>query len=228
MARQLGRGPALAAALSGTGIMQREAGAYDDALAALAESREQWQALGNREQAAYQLIRQGEVYQARAEMARARAAYEQSAAELGGHGYLTFRLHHHLGTLALEEGDLAAARLWICQYARDPKPAMGGHRLSTLADFAELAAAEGRPAQALRLAGALESAGTSMGAKLQPTEQQLLDRWMARARQALTPEEAAAAWQAGQDLTEAEALGEALAGSGEGTADAPTTQSVGG
>jgi len=82
--------------------------------------------------------------------------------------------------------------------------------LSALADVAELAVAEGRPVLALRLAGALAELSSTSGYTLQPTERRALERWLATARQALTLEEAAAAWQAGQKLTPKEALAEAL------------------
>ena len=213
VARTIGSRPATAIALSILGIALRELGVYEPALTAMAECRTLWQALGDRQQAAHELIRQGEVYQARGEWGRARAAYERSVVELQELGKPAPRLHHHLGSVSLEEGDLVAARRWFGRYVREPAlfyfSATGS--LSALADYAELAAAEQRPALALRLAGALAAHGSAAGVSLQPTERQALDRWLAKARQALTSDEAETAWREGQELTPDQALAEVLA-----------------
>jgi tetratricopeptide (TPR) repeat protein len=212
IARRLGSRPAIAWAATWLGITLRELGDFTGALAASTECRTLWQDLGYLDMAADELTREGEVYQAQGDLERARAAYEQSAREntaaVGAHGGL--RYYHHIGSVSLEQGDLAAARATFAGYVEIADDAPMYSVLSALADVAELAVAEGRPVLALRLAGALAELSSTSGYTLQPTERRALERWLATARQALTLEEAAAAWQAGQKLTPKEALAEAL------------------
>ncbi|HEY8745994.1 MAG TPA: tetratricopeptide repeat protein, partial [Chloroflexota bacterium] len=201
IASRIGSRPAIASALQWLAMALRELGDLDGALAASTESLTLWHDLGNRELAAAALIRHGEIYQARGELERARAAYEQSATEFAALGTTVKRLHHHRGSVCLEQGDLAAARVSFERYIKDLADLPPVWVLSALADFAELAVAERRPELALRLASTLEAFGSASGTTLQATERRPLDRWLTIARQALTPEEIATAWQEGQNLT---------------------------
>jgi predicted ATPase len=105
----------------------------------------------------------------------------------------------NLGRVALTEGDLAQAdRL----FRRSLSLVLEFSRLLTvpllLDGFAGLAAARGQAAPAMRLAGAAEAGRAAAGHSLWVGEQPELDRWLAPARAALSPDEAAAAWAEGR------------------------------
>ena len=74
-----------------------------------------------------------------------------------------------------------------------------------LADFAELAAAEGQAERALRL-GAAVPIWEAHGYSIQPSERGRFERWMETARGALTSEAAAAAWAEGEAMSIDQAL----------------------
>ena len=85
-----------------------------------------------------------------------------------------------------------------------------GERLglpSALDAFAHLAVDAGRPDRAVRLAGAAARLRASSGTSEWPAVQQSRERWLAVAREALSPETFAAAWAAGQAMTPEEAIG---------------------
>lgn len=82
--------------------------------------------------------------------------------------------------------------------------------LYSLAALANLAAAGGRPARALRLAGAAAALSTSTGAFLQPTERRSGVRWLALARAALPAAAAADAWSEGEAMPVEQAVAYAL------------------
>jgi DNA-binding CsgD family transcriptional regulator len=94
--------------------------------------------------------------------------------------------------------------------ARD---ALGGRaRLATpIEGLAQVAAAGGRAAQALRLAGAAAVLRETHALPPTPTERAQLDRWLSRARASLDAQAAEAAWEAGCRLTAEEVVAEALA-----------------
>jgi DNA-binding CsgD family transcriptional regulator len=114
---------------------------------------------------------------------------------------------HNLGCLALDQGDYAAARDWLTQglTSRSEYDSLGF--VHALAEFATLAAAQGLPEAALRLAGATAALTQRTGIVVQPNERRRYDRWLATARQALGEEVAAAAWAEGQQMR----LGQAVA-----------------
>ncbi len=77
-------------------------------------------------------------------------------------------------------------------------------------DFASLAAANGQPESALRLAGAAQAIREETGSPLPHGEQAALDRTLAPAREALDETSQAAAWEAGQAMTLEAAIAFAL------------------
>jgi predicted ATPase/DNA-binding SARP family transcriptional activator len=116
----------------------------------------------------------------------------------------------NLGALAMERGDLAQARSLL-------RESLAGLRLlddrwslvQALERFAGLAAAESDATHAARLAGAADARRQELGEPLAPTDAAIVDRNLAGARAALSPEEFAEAWAAGAALSLDEALDEA-------------------
>ena len=88
-----------------------------------------------------------------------------------------------------------------------------------LGGYAGIAAARGRAELALRLAGAGAALTRAAGAALTPLEAETLRRWLAPARQRLSPAAAAAAFAAGERLSLNGAL--KLAGAMEAPRPAP-------
>ena len=84
-----------------------------------------------------------------------------------------------------------------------------------LDSVASLAALEGRPGRALRLAAAATAWRERLGMLVPPMWRPRVERTLERAREQLDPETAAAAWSAGQALTMEEAIAEALEEAGE-------------
>jgi tetratricopeptide (TPR) repeat protein len=77
---------------------------------------------------------------------------------------------------------------------------------------AALAAVQGTPDRALRLAGAAAALRSRLNRPLAPAERAILEGRLAPARQTLSPEEQATAWAAGQAMTREQAIADALAG----------------
>lgn len=128
--------------------------------------------------------------------------------------------------IALESRAYSAAR----------KPAADGLRLSQeienwfgipigLELFAGLAASEGQPTRALRLAGAAEAAREARGHVVEPPFGAKLQSWLDPARENLGPVAAAAAWEGGRKMATADAIDYAL-GSGK-TAQRAVTSAKG-
>jgi DNA-binding CsgD family transcriptional regulator len=116
-----------------------------------------------------------------------------------------------LGSLALEEGDYPAARAWLSQ-ALTTYPEFDRHGfMHGLAVSAALAAAEGQPAAALRLAGAATALSRRTGILIQHSDRGRYERWVATAREALETDAAADAWAEGQQMGLDRAIAYALA-----------------
>ena len=123
-----------------------------------------------------------------------------------------------LTSVAYEQGDLAAARA-CSREALLIRQGMGDKADSpnTLEGFAALAVAEGRPVRALRLAGAAAAARRAVGRAQSTVDRDVVERRLARARRALTPEEAASAWREGEAMPLEDALADALDGAQDTT-----------
>ena len=79
-----------------------------------------------------------------------------------------------------------------------------------LEDFASLAAGEGNPERALKLAGAAAGMREGIGSPLPSGEQTALDRTLQLAREALNDRQKAEIWEGGLKLTADEAIAYAL------------------
>jgi hypothetical protein len=82
----------------------------------------------------------------------------------------------------------------------------------TLETQAAVAAVQGTPDRALRLAGAAAALRSRLNRPLAPAEQATLERRLAPARQALSAEQQATAWAGGQAMTHEQAIADALMG----------------
>jgi non-specific serine/threonine protein kinase len=187
---------------------------------------------------AYVAREQGDDREATACYAEALTLYRH----LGDHQSLAVAwLLSHLAAIALEQGEWTAAQthvaesLALLQDARhDAVPELAGPvevraalaaadpaglitatatvLPGTLETQAALAAVQGTPDRALRLAGAAAALRARLNRPLAPAEQDALERRLAPARQALSAEQQATAWAAGQAMTREQAIADALAG----------------
>jgi predicted ATPase/DNA-binding CsgD family transcriptional regulator len=205
--------PQLARTISDLGQVAREQADYAAAQAWLEESLLVCEAVGDRRWFARTLDRLGTVAQALGQYGLARSRYEHSLAlarEVGDRTEVAWSLHN-LGCLALDQHEYATARERLTQSltSRLDNDSIGF--VHGLAEFACLAAAEGRPAAALRLAGATAALTQQTGIIVQPTERGRYEHWLAQARQALGEDAAEAAWAEGQRMRLEQALAYALA-----------------
>jgi DNA-binding CsgD family transcriptional regulator/tetratricopeptide (TPR) repeat protein len=117
-----------------------------------------------------------------------------------------------LGCLALDQDEYPAARAWLSQSLTSfPEFDRLGF-VHGLTVFAALAAAEGLPATALRLAGASAALIQQTGITIQQhIERRRNERWLTTARQALGEEVAAEAWASGYQMRLEQAIAYALA-----------------
>ena len=145
------------------------------------------------------------------DFARARALEPAMAthgtADRGAAIYLSAR-----GTLALAEGDAAGARDLIGQSLAHWRASRDqGGIAFVLAHFAALAAAEGRPRRAARLAGAAAEQHALRGGPRSPVLQAHLERLLKQANQGAAGHAHAAAAQEGRAMTLEQAVADALA-----------------
>ena len=118
---------------------------------------------------------------------------------------------NNLGEMAQSQGDYGRAAELLSESLLLNVDA-GNARLIAygLECFVSLLAAEGCDEPALRLASAAEALRDRIGSPLSPAEREDLDRSIAAARAALTPEHAARAWEDGRAMSIEEAVDEAL------------------
>jgi tetratricopeptide (TPR) repeat protein len=214
VARSSRDGWATAQALVGSGKLSHFAGETAAAEPLLAEALALARGTGDRYLIAAALEFLGVVAYFLADNRRARELLAESLAtwETLGSRWGVARDLRNLGRVALTEGDLAQAdRL----FRRSLSLVRELPRLVTvppllLDGFAGLAAARGRAARAMRLAGAAEAGRAAAGWSLWVGEQPELDRWLAPARAARSPDEAAAAWAEGRSMDPARAAADAL------------------
>jgi predicted ATPase len=113
--------------------------------------------------------------------------------------------------LTLEQGDHGLAGTRFAESlaaARDTGEL--GQIAETLEAQVNLAAAQDQPGRVLRLAGAAARRRDEAGQPLSAAEHSALAQRLARARQALSAEETAAAWAEGQSMTLEQAIAYAL------------------
>jgi non-specific serine/threonine protein kinase len=121
-------------------------------------------------------------------------------------------LHHLLGIAAFREGDLVQAHARYREaLAINRDLGSPWHVLVLLADFSSLAAAQGQPERAVRLAGAAQAMSEWYQAPPIPLTEALLAEGLALARPALGEAGYAAAWAEGRALSLEQSIAEALA-----------------
>ena len=205
--------PLLASTLSFLGQVAREQQDYAAARLWLEESLTLAQELDDRPEIAHTLDRLGTIAQALGDYTLARTRYEESLAlaqRLDDQMEIGWSLHN-LGCLALDQRDYPRARDCLAQSLKSRLAFDSLGFVAGLAEFAALAAAEGRPASALRLAGASAAVTQQTGVPIKPTERVRYERWLAAARQALGEEVAAEAWAEGYEMRLEQAIAYALA-----------------
>jgi non-specific serine/threonine protein kinase len=144
---------------------------------------------------------------------KTRALFEESLSiwrELGLKYQVAYSLCL-LGELFNEQGDYTAARAFFEEGLAIQKE-MGdrGNITVSMEGFAVLAAAQGHPERALRLAGAAAALHEAIHNPLPPTHQARLDRNLEPARQALSEEAQRAAFEEGRAMTMEQAVEYAL------------------
>jgi predicted ATPase/DNA-binding CsgD family transcriptional regulator/Tfp pilus assembly protein PilF/DNA-binding XRE family transcriptional regulator len=211
--RSLGDRLGLAGTLSYLGQAAREQGDYAAARIWLDESLALAQESGDARRCAEVLDRLGTIAHALGDFDLAQSRYEEGMVlrEQAGDRVEQAWSRHNLGCLALDLGDYAAARSWLTQSLglRVAQDHVGF--VHALAEFAVLAAAEGLPVSAARLAGATIALTERTGIPIQPSERGRYERWLAAARQAAGEDIAVAAWVTGHDMPLEQAIEYALA-----------------
>mgnify|MGYP001282619079 CR=1 FL=1 len=203
----------VATCLDQLGIISREQGDLARAQELLEQALALRRQLGEQLGVVGTVIRLGEVAHVRGDVVQAQAYYEEGLRGARRHQISLGigRALHHLGALALDQQAPAVARERFLESLAVHRREDHRHWFQyVLADFAELAAAEGQAERALRLGGAT-SAWVALGHPIQPSELGRFERWMETARRDLIEEAAAAAWAEGEALALEQALDYALA-----------------
>ena len=146
----------------------------------------------------------------RGEYPAARALLEESLAHTRTAGAPVIPLHTlvYLAWVLLEEGDLDGARRRATAALAVARGVLGGGAFLALPleALAQLAIARGEAALGLQLAAAAATRRAAGAAPITPTQQQQLERWLARARAQLGPQLASAVELNGQALTDDQAV----------------------
>jgi predicted ATPase/transcriptional regulator with XRE-family HTH domain len=160
---------------------------------------------------AYRVL--GMVHFSRDDFAAARAMFERA---LTAHPSDVVELNRlailvSLGWVAIQEADLAEAKGWLVQALTLAHTRFGPARLVlALEGLAQLAAADGQPEPAVRLAAAAEALREAHTIRPTPIEHMQLERWLTRARAVLGQHEADEARASGRRLSPQQAVTEAL------------------
>jgi tetratricopeptide (TPR) repeat protein len=211
--RELGDRPGVAALLSNLGVVAYYSGDYAAAQALDEESLTVFREIGDRWSAGTLLNNLGDIVRDQGDYEAARQLLEESLGvrrQLGDMGGIAFSLNS-LGDVLLDEGDHASARPVLVESLTINREL--GDRAAMaylLDDFAILAAAEGQPERALRLAGAAAATRDAIGSQLSAGERARFDRLQAPARAQLAEPLAAAVYGEGLAMTLEQAVEEAL------------------
>ncbi len=212
--RQLGDRRGVAIALFEIGHVARVRGEYAAAVNLYEESRPVFEALGDdywlaetRHELGVAAYFQGDGAAARAHYEASLALYKGLADEVGIVSAL-----NDLGEAALLQGELEAARSFEEESLAMARRIDDKERIAmALAALAGVAAAQDRPARALRLAAAATALNEATGQRNSPAWHAMLERWLAPARRALSAEACAAAQAVGRAMPLDEAIEDALA-----------------
>jgi non-specific serine/threonine protein kinase len=211
--RRLADQPRIAQALSDLGRVEADLEEYASARSQLEESLALHRRLGDEHGAAVALSSLGWLDFLRGERASARSLLEESLATFRERGdkFLLGGCVLSLGCLDCEEGDYAAGRSRFVELTKLVSFQQYRYVAPLVVEaFVVLAATQGQPRRALRLAGAAAGLRRAVGAQFRLGWQRYLARRLDLVRQALDEGEAAAAWAEGQGMTLEDALAYAL------------------
>lgn len=207
--RELDNRPRLADTLGRLGFVFGVQQEYAAAEPFYQESLALYQALGDQSGVARILSELGYIAFRQGDLARARPLLEQSLAlfQEPDDRYLASRAQLILGHVARLEGNDAQARFLYTQAITTLKELGNLWGIFYLLEaLSHLALAEGEMERAVRLWGAVERLGESIGTVLAPAEQAEHEQGAATARAALGESAFAAAWVAGRAMTLDEAI----------------------
>jgi non-specific serine/threonine protein kinase len=212
--RQLGDSQAIADALSNLAHVQVQQGQFAAAQVLYQESLATNRATGNQQGIADAFTNVGLIAYYQGDLAMARSLHQQSLTiwRALGDGQAIGWVLSKLGDVALAEDDDRGAHTLFCESLTTRWGIGDRYGLAeALHGFAMLAAARRQAARALTLAGAAAALAEATRIDGGPVRRNLVEQWLQRARQALSADEAAAAWAAGQALTLDQAVVVALA-----------------
>lgn len=201
--RELGDTPGVATLLNNLGIIARFQRDLDAARQMNEESLALFRKLGDRWAVGQLLNNQACVASDQREYAEARSLLQESLMirrQLGDKAGLALSLNT-LADVGLDEGEFTEVRPLLDE-SLEINRELGDQTAIAylLEDYAGLAAADGDPGRALRLAGFAAALRESIGAPLPPAEQARVDRMIAPAREALPESAAAAEWDRGRTM----------------------------
>jgi predicted ATPase/DNA-binding CsgD family transcriptional regulator/orotidine-5'-phosphate decarboxylase len=224
LGRESGSLEAVALALHAQGGLSRAEGELDAAGRLFAEALALAQTAGGKVIAAWVLLDMSELHQTKGDLDACRARIDEALAVAtdSGSDHVVAQALHRRGQLSRLQGDRyqaetshhQALRLWD----------QTGQRVgvaATLEALGGLAADDGRAEHAARLFAAAQAFREGIGYVRPPAEQAAYDADVVSARQGLSPEAFAAAWEEGLGLSLTEAV--AYAAKGRGPRQRPTT-----
>src|SRR5688572_28748544 len=201
--RELGDTPGVATLLNNLGIIARFQSDLASARQMNEESLALFREMGDRWAVGQLLNNQACVASDQREYAEARLLLQESLLirrQLGDKAGLALSLNT-LADVVLDEGVFADARPLLDESLVINRELGDQTAIAYLIeDYGGLAAAEGRPEKALRLAGFAAALRESIGAPLPPAEQARVDRMIAPARAALSESSGTIAWETGQSM----------------------------
>jgi tetratricopeptide (TPR) repeat protein len=211
--RELGDTPGVATLLNNLGIIARFQRDLTSARQMNEESLVLFREMGDRWAVGQLLNNQACVASDEGEYAEARQLLEESLMirrQLGDKAGLALSLNT-LADVVLDEGKFTDARPLLDESLAINRELGDQTAIAyLLEDYAGLAAAEARPAKALKLASFADALRESIGAPLPPSEQARVDRMIAPARTALPESSVTLEWEAGRSLPLEQAIELAL------------------
>ena len=194
---------AIARCLHNLANVLKARGDYSRAQWALREAAQIFEQLGDRDGAAWSINQQGDIVREEGDLPAARQLYDRALSMFRktGDKWGVARSLTDLGYIDCEQNNHASARAEYRE-ALAISAALGHRRgiARALEGCACLALAEGNGARALKLAGAASHLRQSIGARLTPAEQTLLDRMIHPAWIALGDDAGRKAWKQGSEM----------------------------
>jgi tetratricopeptide (TPR) repeat protein len=210
--RRTGDRRGLARALDRLALAALEEGAHEEARTLLEESLALFRSVGDRRSMGRALDRLGQAAYTSGDLTTARIRYEESIAlhRADGDDQIAGPLCN-LAWLYLDLGNVTAARARGRECLAVQRASMARVAIERSLDLmAGVAAAEGYPERALRLASASATLRKAMGMTLTPQAQAKLRRQLDALRLVLAADACAQAWAAGQAMSLEQAVAYAL------------------